>query len=156
MILSRSPYIITIDETGQTGSKIELFMWNTGTQPVSPQYTLSKLIPSSNNTATYYNVSPYVKEFYTFGTWQNLYNTYDAAINTDYVVNMVINKYKYIGGVYTLFETTSTIQFMDGYNYYMDGYNEITAPRVYLTEGTYFYNHTTGIGNTNVQNMAGT
>ena len=29
MNLSRSPYIITIDETGQTGSKIELFLWNT-------------------------------------------------------------------------------------------------------------------------------
>ena len=55
--LSRSPYIIEIDETGQTGSKIELFLWTTGSQPASPQYTLSKKIPSSNNIKTYYNIS---------------------------------------------------------------------------------------------------
>ena len=56
MNLARSPYIIEIDESGQTGSKIELFLWNTGTQPTDPQYTLSKLIPASNKPETYYNI----------------------------------------------------------------------------------------------------
>ena len=69
--LSRSPFIIEIDETGQTGSKIELFLWTTGSQPASPQYTLSKKIPASNNINTYYDISPYVKEYYTFGKWDN-------------------------------------------------------------------------------------
>ena len=42
MNLSRSPHIITIDETNQTETRIELYLWNTGSQPASPQYTLSK------------------------------------------------------------------------------------------------------------------
>ena len=50
MNLSRSPYIFEVDDATQTGSKIELYLWNTGSQPASPQYTLSKLIPASNNT----------------------------------------------------------------------------------------------------------
>ena len=72
--LSRSPYIIEIAETGQTGSKIELFLWTTGSQPASPQYTLSKKIPASNNIKTYYNISPYTQEYYNFTTFQNIYN----------------------------------------------------------------------------------
>ena len=68
MNLSRSPYIIEIAETGQTGSKIELFLWTTGSQPANPQYTLSKKIPASNNINTYYDIAPYVKEYYTYGS----------------------------------------------------------------------------------------
>ena len=45
MNFARSPHIIEIAETGQTGSKIELFLWNTGSQPTDPQYILSKRIP---------------------------------------------------------------------------------------------------------------
>ena len=87
MNLSRSPFIIEIDDVTQTGSKLELFLWNTGSQPASPQYTLDKLIPASNNTKTYYNISPYVREYYSFTTWQNIYNTYDIDISTNYKVN---------------------------------------------------------------------
>ena len=60
MNFARSPHIIEIAETGQTGSKIELFLWNTGSQPTDPQYILSKRIPASNQIETYYNISPYV------------------------------------------------------------------------------------------------
>ena len=54
MNLARSPYIVEIAETGQEGSKVELFLWNAGGQPSTPQYTLSKLIPASNKIETYY------------------------------------------------------------------------------------------------------
>ena len=103
MIPSRSPYNIEIAEAGQTGSKLELFIWQTGSQPASPQYTLSKLIPATNNIKTYYNISPYVNEYYTFTNWPNLYNTYDADINTDFKVNVVFKRYKReTNGDYTL------------------------------------------------------
>ena len=72
MNLSRSPYIIEIDEPLQTGSKIELFLWNTGSVPASPQYTLDKLIPASNSTATYYNISPYVREYFDLTKWSDI------------------------------------------------------------------------------------
>ena len=46
MKLSRSPYIIEVDDATQTGSKIELFLAaDVGT--INPTYTLSKLIPAS-------------------------------------------------------------------------------------------------------------
>ena len=155
MNLSRSPYIVEVDDATQTGSKVELYIWTTGSQPADPQYTLSKLIPASNNTKTFYNISPYIREYYTFTTWQNIYNTYDTDINTNYVVNYHIDVYNKIGGVYVVNALESqTGQFMDGFNYYMDGYNG-TASEVLLIEGTYFYNHDGAIFTSLPNNMAG-
>jgi len=159
--LSRSPYIIEIDEAGQTGSKIELFLWTTGAAPNPatdpPQYTLSKKIPASNNIKTYYNISPYVKEYYNFTNWANggtePYNTYDADISTNYIVNYAIKKYKDVSGTFTLLGT-DTGQFMSGYNHYMEGFNTVSST-VLLSEGRYFYNHDSGALSTTVTNMAG-
>jgi hypothetical protein len=67
-IFARSPYLIKIDEAGQSGSKIELFLSNT-TFSVSPQYTLSKLIPASNNLETLYDISPYIREYISFADY---------------------------------------------------------------------------------------
>jgi hypothetical protein len=64
-IFARSPYLIKIDEAGQSGSKVELFLSNT-TFSVNPQYTLSKLIPASNNLETLYDISPYIREYISF------------------------------------------------------------------------------------------
>jgi hypothetical protein len=39
-IFARSPYIITINSSGQEGSKVELFIWNgTGSAPATAVYT---------------------------------------------------------------------------------------------------------------------
>jgi len=137
---ARSPYIIEISETGQTGSKIELFLWNTGSQPANPQYTLDKKIPASNNIKTYYNISPYVKEYFTFTTFQNIYNTYDTAINTEYLVQYAVKKYKEVSGTFTLL-STETGQFMDAFGYYMQEPNPVNFTKVGLDSGTYFYNY---------------
>ena len=152
--LSRSPFIITIDETGQTGSKIELFLWTTGSQPASPQYTLSKKIPSSNNIKTYYNISPYVKEYYTFGAWDNDAATlFNNAISTNYIVNYAVKRYKEVSGTYTLL-TTLTGQFMNGYSEYMEGQNRVAA-NVLLDEGTYLYNYDADIPTSQGNALAG-
>ena len=144
MNLARSPYIIEINESGQTGSKIELFLWNTGSQPTNPQYTLSKLIPASNKPETYYNISPYVREYFTFTKWQNATGlTYDIDTSPNFIVQYAVKRYKAISGVYSLIDTL-TGTFCDGYGYYEEGYNP-SAPSVLLDEGTYFYNYDASI-----------
>ena len=154
MNLARSPYIIEIAETGQEGSKIELFLWNTGSTPTDPQYTLSKLIPASNKIETYYNISPYVREYFNLTKWNDIYDTYDADINTDYVVQFQAKQYKLVGGTYTLV-ATDTGEFMDGYSYFMDGQNKPFADTILLGEGTYYYNYQAGLASTRPDNMAG-
>lgn len=158
MNVARSPYNIEIDLTGVsgvTGSKVELFLWNTGSQPASPQYTLSKLIPASNNLKMYYNISPYVREYFTFTNWQNVYNSYDVDINTNYKVNVLFKTYKKLtNGTYSILTTSGLLDFMDGFNFYMEGFNTFNST-VFLSEGTYFYNNDSSLLTTSIINMAG-
>jgi hypothetical protein len=63
-IFIRSPYFVEIDELNQTSAKIELYIWNKeSTMPVTPNYTLSKNVASSTQTAISWNVANYAKEF---------------------------------------------------------------------------------------------
>lgn len=63
-IFIRSPYFIEIDEAAQTTAKIEIFLWNKGTtEPIIPNYTLSKNIASTSQTLISWNVANYAKEF---------------------------------------------------------------------------------------------
>ena len=142
MNLARSPYIVEIDLTGVsnvTGSKLELYLGtNIGT--ANPSYTFEKLIPASNNLKMYYNISPYIREYFDFTVWQNATGlAYNIATSTNFVVPYEVKRYKDESGTFTLLGT-DTGNFMDGYNYYMDGYNA-TAVRVFLDEGEYFYNY---------------
>jgi len=152
---ARSPYIIEIDETNQTETKVKLYLSNTGSFTSDPQYTLSKKIPSSNITATYYNISPYVREYFTFTTFQNIYNTYDTAINTNFIVNYKIEKFKTIGGTESS-AGTETGQFMDAYIDYMQGANVINFTKVGLDSGTYFYNYDANVSASLPHAMTGT
>ena len=64
IIYTRSPYFITVDETGQLGSRIELRIWNgTGSAPTNATYTFSKPIASATQIENIYNISPFVKEY---------------------------------------------------------------------------------------------
>jgi hypothetical protein len=63
-IFIRSPYFIEVDEVGQTSAKIEVFLWNKGTtEPTTPNYTLTKAVPSPTQTAIAWNVSNFAIEF---------------------------------------------------------------------------------------------
>jgi len=65
VIFARSPYTISINETDQVVTKIELRIWYNGdTKPISATYVLSKQIPSLTTRETYYNISPYIKDFF--------------------------------------------------------------------------------------------
>ena len=133
-IFARSPFIININETGQTSSKIEVFLWNSGSVPSSPQYTLSKAIPSTTNLKTLYNVSPLIREYIKFINPSLNYNTVGDTVNNKAFCNVQIKRYK---NESTLLDTTTYYGF-DGYSEYTDGYN-YDRGQYLLDEGTYYY-----------------
>ena len=138
-IFARSPHIITIAEAGQTGSKIELFLWNgTGSAPADPQYTLSKLIPATNNLVTEYNVSPYIREYIKWTVRQTPYNSFSASQTTQYA-NVRIKRYKLASGTYTLLDTTDYKGY-DGFGYYEQGFNPSLNYDILHDEGDFYYN----------------
>jgi hypothetical protein len=133
-IFARSPYLIKIDEAGQSGSKVELFLSNT-TFSFNPQYTLSKLIPASNNLETLYDISPYIREYISFTTPSQ--PTTLLTNPTNERVNVRVKRYKLVVSTYTLLDTTDYIAF-DGYTYYQESYN-FDAGNYGLEEGNYYY-----------------
>lgn len=138
-IFARSPYIVEISETGQEGSKVQLFIWNgTGSAPANPQYTLDKLIPASNNVKTYYNISPYIREYITWNTRQTPYNTFSASQTTQWC-NVKIKKFKLDAGVYTQVGSDINLKAFDGFGYYEQGYNPTLTYDILHDEGTFTY-----------------
>lgn len=137
-IFARSPYIVTIAESGQEGSKVELRIWNgTGSAPVDPTYVLDKLIPASNNVNTYYNISPYIREYISWNVRQEIYNTTPASETTQWC-NVEIKRYKLDSGTYTLLNTVTEKAF-DGFGYYEQGYNYSLSDVVLHDQGTFYY-----------------
>lgn len=136
MINARSPYIVAIDEIGQTTTKVEIFLFNgTGsTFPTTPQYTLTKKIPSSNVTLCTYNLSPYIQEYINHSTFQNNTSlTAELPTLTAHYCNVKIKTY-YNN---TLIGTTIT-KASNGYSYYSQGYNYDNG-RLMLDSGNYNY-----------------
>lgn len=121
VIFTRSPYFITINETGQIGSKIELRIWNgTGSAPTDATYTFSKAIASSTQIENVYNISPFIKEYI-----DNVAPDY-AAGETDSILmwaNVEVKRFEQTEEGYSLLDTTTYLgtngytQFLDGYNY---------------------------------------
>jgi len=141
-IFARSPYLIRIAETGQNGSKVELFLSAT-TFSGSPQYTLSKLIPASNNIETLYDISPYIREYIRFASCSAGGNA--AVTNpTTERVNVRVKRYKLVASSYALLDTTDYIAF-DGSTYYESGYN-FDLGNYGLDAGNYYYNPTSDAG----------
>ena len=133
-IFARSPYLIRIAESGQNGSKVELFLSAT-TFSGSPQYTLSKLIPASNDVETLYDISPYIREYISFTTPSE--PTTSLTNPTNERVNVRVKRYKLVTSTYTLLDTTDYKAF-DGYTYYEESYN-FDAGDYGLEEGNYYY-----------------
>ena len=122
-IFVRSPFIIEVDDPTQTGSKVEIFIYKANASPpATPTYTLSKLIPASNNTTTLYNLSPYIRENITHPTSPD-----NAIINlqlTPYDEFTLVDVYTYnlIGGTYVA-QFNTTYRAFDGFGYYETGIN---------------------------------
>jgi len=143
----RSPFIVTIDEVGQTTSKVELrFKRYSGSFPTDPDYTLSKNIPASNLTETNYNIAPFCREYISH-LQANLdwtgYGTvfWEATPETEYIIVQIK---RYSNGV-LIVESVEYYCF-DGYGYYADGTNPSYMTQtnrdggvIMMDEGTYYY-----------------
>lgn len=120
-IFARSPYIIRIAESGQSGSKVELFISNTTSFSGTPQYTLSKLIPASNNIETLYDISSYIQEYISHSACSTSGDT-QAVTPTSQYANVRVKRYKLVSSTYTLLNTVDYKAF-NGYGYYEDNVN---------------------------------
>lgn len=133
IIYSRSPYFITVNESAQVGSKIELRLWNgTGSAPTDATYTFSKPIASSTQTENVYNISPFIKEYI-----DNVAPIYSASEldSTDMWVNVQVKRYKETAlGVYSLLDTTTYLG-TNGYTLFTDGYNYTNDSNVFMLLG---------------------
>lgn len=139
-INARSPYIVTINETGQIETKLEIYLWNgTGSMPASPQYTLSKLIPASNNPATYYDVAPFIREYISHASLQSITNIITATPSAQWC-NVGLKLFKKITTSFIQVGSTQTHFGLDGYGFYLDGANPALGNYL-LTPSTYTYNY---------------
>ena len=139
-INARNPYVVTINEASQIETKLQIFLWNgTGSMPASPAYTLSKKIPSSNNPATYYDVSPYIREYINHNTLQSITTTITATPSTQWC-NVGLKLFKKVSTSFVQVGSTQTHFGVDGYGYFEDGYNP-DLDNFLLTQGTYTYNY---------------
>jgi len=156
-IFARSPYILTINEAGQTASMIQIFLWNGNTTPMpaSPAYTLSKQIPSSSSPATYYDLSPYIREFINHNTLQTI-TTSNAPTPSAQWCWIGIKTFKKTTGGFVQFGTTLTYRAYEGYGNYTDGANP-NLSRIHLDAGTYNYylDGTGNYGHLTIENISG-
>lgn len=122
-IFVRSPFIIEVDDATQTGSKVEIFIYKANVSPpATPTYTLSKLIPASNNTVTLYNLSPYIRENITHPTSPDNANVNLQLTPYDEYTLVDVYTYNLIGGTYVA-QFNATYRAFDGFGYYETGMN---------------------------------
>lgn len=125
IINARSPYFITVNEAGQIGSKIKLFISAGGTAiPGTITYELSKRSPSASQLRTDYNISQFIREFIDTVSPNDNSNTVFA--------NVRVERYKETAvGAYTLLDTTDHFG-VNGYTLYSDGYNQTDPSSLFV------------------------
>lgn len=142
MIRSRSPYIITINETSQVSTRIELFISAT-TFSATPQYNLSKAIPASNAPATYYDIAPYIREYFDHTMYSNV-TTLTSSYGSIQKVNVRVKRYKTVGTTESLIDSTDYIA-TDGYSEFADSIN-YNGGNYLLDQKTYYYHSGSNAG----------
>jgi hypothetical protein len=144
-IFARSPYIVTINETAQIETKIQLFLWNGNSTPMpaSPTKTLSKKIPSSGSPATYYDLSPYIREFISHQALQNV-TTGNPVTPAAQWCWVGIKIFKKVSSIFVQVGTTQTIRAYEGFGYYTEGANPDLGIVHLAPISTYYYNDGTG------------
>lgn len=130
VIQSRSPYIVTINETNQTATKLKLYIWHKGeTEPTTPMYTLTGTASSPTQRANSYNIAPFLKENI------DIVNPLSTFIITEENNNnwcyCKVKSYATISGTESLINTTTYIG-LNGYTTYTGGYNQTDNDTVQL------------------------
>jgi hypothetical protein len=121
-IFIRSPYFIQVNEAGQLGSKVELYLYNKGDSvPILPTYILSKKVASTTQLENTYNIANYAKEF--IKPVAPVSVTTPTEENVDCWAYCIVKRYTELTvGVYTLL-STETFVCLNGYTDYTGGYN---------------------------------
>lgn len=142
MIRARSPYIISINEASQVSTRIELFISAT-TFSGTPQYNLSKAIPASNAPTTYYDIAPYIREYFDHTVYSNI-TTLTTTYGSVQKLNVRVKRYKTVGITETLIDTTDYIA-TDGYSEFADSVN-YNGGDYLLDQKTYYYHSGSNAG----------
>jgi len=123
-IFIRSPYFIEVDEVGQTSAKIEVFLWNKGTtEPTTPNYTLTKAVPSPTQTDIAWNVSNFAVAFIKPIAPVVPTEPTEESVNTWCYMKVV----RYSDDVEL---DDETFVCLNGYTNYLDGYNQSTTDTI--------------------------
>lgn len=131
-IFVRSPFFITVNEAGQVGSKVELYIWNNpDIIPTEPTYTLSKYIVSPTQTENIYNISNYCAEFIKPIYPDIIPSTLENEDFNNYCFVTVKTYFEESRGKYELVSTTEYVA-LEGYTNYLNGYNQTTDADVVL------------------------
>lgn len=142
MIRARSPYIISINEASQVSTRIEIFISAT-TYTTDPQYNLSKAIPASNAPTTYYDIAPYIREYFDHTVYSNI-TTLTTTYGSVQKLNVRVKRYKTVGITETLIDTTDYIA-TDGYSEFADSVN-YSGGNYLLDQKTYCYHSGSNAG----------
>jgi hypothetical protein len=142
MIRARSPYIISINETSQVSTRIELFISAT-TFSGTPQYNLSKAIPASNAPTTYYDIAPYIREYFDHTVYSNI-TTLTSSYGSVQKLNVRVKRYKTVGTTESLIDTTDYIA-TDGFTEFENGVN-YSGGNYLLDQKTYYYHSGSNAG----------
>ena len=137
IIYARSPYFITINESGQVGSKIELRIWNNpDSKPTPATYTLTKSIASTSQRANVYNISPFIREYIDSVKPADSTNSMMAIIEVKRFKETSVGSYGSALDTITYYATA-------GYTNYSGGYNQSGSTSSILalanTSLEYFY-----------------
>jgi hypothetical protein len=134
VINARSPYFIEVDEEGQAGALLKLWVWHKyETQPATATYTLQKNIASDTQTAIVFNISPYIAE--QIETINALIELYPKEDNDDMWVYVYAEWYYNTEEVKD-WELVRSIYYVgvQGFNNYLDGANQTAINKIeYLT-----------------------
>lgn len=148
-IFTRSPYWVSVSGSANDETSVDLYVWNgTGSSPSTPTHSLTKPIPSSLVTQCDYNVSPFIREYISFNTEPEIYNTIGGTTTAQWC-NVVIKKY--LNG--SLVSSTTYVCF-DGYTIYEDDYNHDNGASS-LDDGTYYYHYDSSLSASDVTQRPG-
>jgi hypothetical protein len=125
VINCRTPYSIVINETGQVGARIKIFVWNNpSSQPTTASYTMEKKVVSSTNTSLNFNISSVLAGYIT--QLNPVIGVYPSAEQNKMWCNVVVQRFADYGTGWVLIDSIQAIS-VYGYNDYSDGYNFIST-----------------------------
>lgn len=138
-VFTRSPYIVSISDANLIEASIEIYLSNTiGTIPASPQYKLTKPIPSSDITEIVFDISPYLREYINHSIPQQLTDNIDQLNSNEYCYAFV-ETYKNTGTGLE-FDTEQNYIGVNGYTSFEDGSNyDNSSLGAFAESGTYYY-----------------